>query len=105
LETFLLTLFLLLQAGARETKCQEQKLFGKSAAVAMLDRSMNPGRYADQVQWATFRKMKYNRFATGSYRRVGEEVRRDKPVTIGVLRLLVCSGVLHGSKGRGERSH
>jgi hypothetical protein len=84
---------------------------------------MDPGRYADQVQWATFQKPRYTRanfghagigglgdaigafdknqtwvtqgdthkfffvrFMTGIHRRVGEEVRREEPVTIGVLK-------------------
>jgi hypothetical protein len=91
--------------------------------VAVLDKSMDPGRYEDQVQWATFRKMRsaltnvsqagvgglgdaigasdknrtwvtqgdthkffFVRFSTGIHRRVGEDVRRDEPITIGVLK-------------------
>lgn len=98
-------------------------VFGMGAAVLVLDKSMDRGRYQDQVQWATFRKMRstlsnicqagirglgdavgasdknrtwitqgdthkffFVRFATGIHRRVGEEVRRDEPITIGVLR-------------------
>jgi hypothetical protein len=90
---------------------------------SVLDKSMDAGRYADQVQWATFRKPRYTlanlgqagigglgdaigafnknqtwatqgdthksffvRFITGIHRRVGKEVRRDEPVTIGVLK-------------------
>ncbi len=97
--------------------------FGMGAAVAVLDKSMDPGRYEDQVQWATFRKMRsmltnmsqagiqglgdaigasdknrtwvsqgdthkffFVRFSTGIHRRVGEDVRRDEPLTIGQLK-------------------
>ena len=97
--------------------------FGMGAAVAVLDKSMDPGRYEDQVQWATFRKMRsmltnisqagiqglgaaigasdknrtwvtqgdthkffFVRFSTGIHRRVGEDIRRDEPVTIGQLK-------------------
>jgi hypothetical protein len=96
--------------------------FGMGAAVAVLDKSMDLGRYADQVQWATFRKTRstltnlsqvgtgglgdaigasdknrtwvsagdthkffFVRFMTGTHRRVGEEVKRDEPISIGVL--------------------
>ncbi len=31
---------------------------GMKAAIAMLDRSLDPGRYADQVQYGTFRKVR-----------------------------------------------
>ena len=30
--------------------------FGMGAAVAVLDKSMDPGRYEDQVHWTTFQK-------------------------------------------------
>jgi hypothetical protein len=30
---------------------------GMKAAIAMLDRSLDPGRYSDQVQHGTFRKV------------------------------------------------
>ena len=29
---------------------------GMQAAIAVLDRSMDPGKYAEFVQWGTFRK-------------------------------------------------
>ena len=32
--------------------------FGMAAAVAVLDKSMDPGKYEDHVQWATFRKIR-----------------------------------------------
>ncbi len=32
--------------------------FGMGAAVAVLDKLMDPRRYKDQVQWATFRRMR-----------------------------------------------
>ncbi len=97
--------------------------FGMGAAIAVLDKSMDPGRYEVYVQWATFRKMRssltnvgqagcgglgdaigasdknrtwvtgvdthkffFSRFMNGIHRRVGEEVRRDEPVTIGVMK-------------------
>ena len=58
-----------LQGSPRDTKCQKQTLFGMGAAVAVLDWSMNLGR-----------------FATGSCRRVGKKVRRDEPFAIEVLK-------------------
>lgn len=98
-------------------------VFGMGAAVLVLDKSMDTGRYQDRVQWATFRKMRstlnnlsqagikglgdavgasdknrtwitdgdtnrffFVRFATGIHRRVGEDVRRDEPISIGVIR-------------------
>ena len=96
--------------------------FGMGAAVAVLDKSMDPGRYEAQVQFSTFRKVRsaltnlgqagfgglgdvigayernrtwisavdthkfyFHRFMTGIHKRVGEEIRRDEPISIGVL--------------------
>ncbi len=96
---------------------------GMAACVAVLDKSMDKGRYDDQVQWETFRKTRssltnvgqvgvggladaigvngknktwvsgadthkffFHRFMTGIHKRVGEEVRRDEPISIEVLK-------------------
>ncbi len=99
--------------------------FGMGAAVAVLDKSMDPGKYEDQVQYATFRKIRsaltnlgqaafgglgdvigayernrtwisavdthkffFHRYMTGIHKRVGEEIRRDEPISIGVLKAI-----------------
>jgi hypothetical protein len=97
--------------------------FGMGAAVAVLDKSMDPGKYEEQVQYATFRKVRsaltnlgqagfgglgdvigayeknrtwissvdthkffFHRYMTGIHKRVGEEIRRDEPISIEVLK-------------------
>ncbi len=36
--------------------CPLEDQFGMGTAVAILDRSLDPGKYEEHVQWATFRK-------------------------------------------------
>ena len=96
---------------------------GMGACVAVLDRSMDKGNYAPNVQWETFRKTMsaltnvgqvgagglavaigaggknrtwlsgadthkffFHRFMRGIHKQVGEEVRRDEPLTIDTIK-------------------
>jgi hypothetical protein len=96
--------------------------FGMLVAIAVLDRSLDPGNYEDYVQFETFRRARsavtngsqagvfgltssvgayektklwisgvpthsfwFSRFMTGVHKRVGDERRQDRAITIDVL--------------------